>query len=101
MAAAIPRFAVLGPPAKAKPFLTGGDFSCSVQGFQKGWWTNADLQASQITRDEPSEASFYPQSWGTFSFVDSSDPPRVLRRDTVELDDSVELHHAANPSLYR
>ena len=49
-------------------FLTGGDFSCNIQGFEKDWWVNADLQASQITWDEPSEANFYPNSWGNFSF---------------------------------
>ena len=69
MAAAIPRSAVPGLPPLLKGVLTGGDFSCNVLGFQKGWWVNYDLDASMITWDEPSEASLYPSSWGNFSFA--------------------------------
>ncbi len=35
------------PPADV-PFLTGGDFSCNIMGFQKDWWVNNDLAASQV-----------------------------------------------------
>ena len=73
MSAAIPRSAIPGLPDEGNEFLAGGDFSCNVQGFQKGWWVNADMKASQITWDEPSEASLYPHSWGNFSFVKSDD----------------------------
>ena len=37
-------------------------------GFEKGWWVNYDLDASEITWDEPTEAMLYPSSWGNFSF---------------------------------
>ena len=70
MAAAIPR-AQLNPwlPALNKGILTGGDFSCNILGFQKDWWTNYDLEASQIVWDEPTEAQLCPSSWGNFSFA--------------------------------
>ena len=73
MSAAIPRAAIPGLPVEGTEFLAGGDFSCNIQGFQKDWWVNADLKASQITWDEPSEASLYPHSWGNFSYVKSDD----------------------------
>ena len=68
LAVQIPRSAVPHLPKFGAHFITGGDFSCNIQGFEKDWWVNADLQASQITWDEPSEANFYPASWGNFSF---------------------------------
>ena len=68
MVAALPRKVFPMLPSFETNFMTGGDFSCNIQGFQKDWWVNADLQASQITWDEPSEASLYPASWGNFSF---------------------------------
>ena len=68
MAAALPRSAVPWLPVFAKGLKTSGDFSCNIQGFQKDWWTNFDLKASQIAYDEPSEASqLCPASWGNFS----------------------------------
>ena len=47
--------------------------SIDINGFEKNWWVNADLEASQITWDEPSEASLYPASWGNFSFEGTSE----------------------------
>lgn len=68
MAAALPRSAVPWLPAFDKGLKTSGDFSCNIQGFQKDWWTNFDLKASQIAYDEPSEASeLCPASWGNFT----------------------------------
>lgn len=68
MVAVLPRKVFPMLPSFESNFMTGGDFSCNIQGFEKDWWVNADLQASQITWDEPSEASLYPGSWGNFSF---------------------------------
>jgi hypothetical protein len=68
MVAVLPRKVFPMLPSFEGNFMTGGDFSCNIQGFEKDWWVNADLQASQITWDEPSEASLYPGSWGNFSF---------------------------------
>lgn len=70
MAAAIPRSALPWMPPMTAGMLTGGDFSCNINGFQKDWWTNYDLIASQMGWDEPSEAALLcPSSWGNFSFV--------------------------------
>ena len=73
MAAAIPRSALPWMPPMTAGMLTGGDFSCNINGFQKDWWTNYDLIASQMGWDEPSEAALLcPSSWGNFSFVAGS-----------------------------
>jgi hypothetical protein len=85
MAAAIPRSAIPGLPAEGTAFLTGGDFSCNIQGFQKNWWTNSDMKASQITWDEPSEASLYPHSWGNFTFLKSDDEGRTEAEIDAEI----------------
>ena len=73
MAAAIPRSALPWMPPMTTGMLTGGDFSCNINGFQKDWWTNYDLIASHMGWDEPSEATLLcPSSWGNFSFVAGS-----------------------------
>ena len=58
IAAALPRSVIPWLPSPLTAgILTGGDFSCNINGFQKDWWTNFDMKASQITWDEPTEAS--------------------------------------------
>ena len=70
MAAAIPIAKHLPMlPELSKPFLTNGDFSCNIKGFQKAWAWNVDLKASEIVWDEPTEAQIWANSWGNISFA--------------------------------
>ena len=70
MAAAIPIAKYLPMlPGLGGNFLTNGDFSCNIQGFQKVWAWNVDLKASEIVWDEPTEAQIWSNSWGNISFT--------------------------------
>ena len=51
MSAVLPRSLVPWLSTLKSGMLTGGDMSCNVMGFEKGWWMNYDLYASEITWD--------------------------------------------------
>ena len=55
------------------PELTNGwrtqvNFSATIGGSHKIWWSNADGSANRETSDEPSEARLYPGSWAQAQF---------------------------------
>jgi hypothetical protein len=70
IAAAIPR-SVLPKivPDLTKGWRTMANFEATIGGAHKLWWSNADGSASRETRDEPTEARFYPGSWAQCAFA--------------------------------
>jgi hypothetical protein len=70
IAAAIPRSVLPKTvPDLAKGWRTMANFEAAIGGAHKLWWSNADGSASRETRDEPTEARFYPGSWAQCAFA--------------------------------
>jgi hypothetical protein len=70
IAAAIPRSVLPKTvPDLAKDWRTTANFEATIGGAHKLWWSNTDGSASHETRDEPTEARFYPGSWAPCAFA--------------------------------
>ncbi len=69
IAAAIPRSVLPKTvPDLEKGWRTAANFEATLGGAHKVWWSNADGSASRETRDEPTEARFYPGAWSPCAF---------------------------------
>jgi hypothetical protein len=74
IAAAIPRSVLPKTvPDLAKGWRAMANFEATIGGAHKLWWANTDGSASRETRDEPTEARFYPGSWAQCVFVPLAD----------------------------
>jgi hypothetical protein len=70
LTAAIPHSALPhAVPDLAAGWRTAANFDMIIGGAHKQWWANADGSASREMNDEPSEAFFYPGSWGQALFA--------------------------------
>jgi len=70
LTAVVPRSVLPGQiPSLAQGWRTMGNFEMTIGGGRKLWWSNADGSASRETRDEPTEARFYPGAWAQCAFT--------------------------------
>jgi hypothetical protein len=69
LTAVVPRSVLPGQiPNLSQGWRTMGNFEMTIGGGRKLWWSNADGSASRETRDEPTEARFYPGAWAQCVF---------------------------------
>jgi hypothetical protein len=55
-------------PVLTDGWRTMGNFEVTIGGSRKLWWSNADGSASRETKDEPTEARFFPAAWSQLQF---------------------------------
>jgi hypothetical protein len=69
LTAVIPRSVLSATvPVLTDGWRTMGNFEVTIGGSRKLWWSNADGSASRETKDEPTEARFFPAAWSQLKF---------------------------------